>query len=115
MKKKLMLLALSIVMSTGLLTACAMDDDNQMNNQPEDVNYDPMRYGDNQNRMNYDRMDDRMDNGRMDENRMNENRGPDMGADPRDVREPGERDTPFNMDEEEPDVDEEPSEERRDQ
>ncbi|MFZ0475296.1 MAG: hypothetical protein WAM18_07495, partial [Halobacillus sp.] len=96
MKKKLMLLALSIVMSTGLLTACAMDDDNQMNNQPEDVNYDPMRYGDNENRMNYDRMDDRIDNGRMNEDRMNENRtnenrGPDMGADPRDVREPGER------------------------
>lgn len=41
------------------------------------------------------------------------NWGPNVDTDPRDIHKPGEPDTPFNMDEEEPDLDEEPSEERR--
>jgi len=43
----------------------------------------------------------------------NRGRGPDIDTDPRDVRRQGEPDMPLNMDEEEPDLDEEPSEERR--
>ncbi len=62
-----------------------------MNEQPEDVNYEPTRYNDG-------------------ENDLDNNRGAD--TDPRDVRDHNEPDTPNNMDEEEPNPDEEPSEER---
>ncbi|QFT89045.1 hypothetical protein FIU87_10340 [Bacillus sp. THAF10] len=91
MKKSMLLLA-SVLFSLSVLTACNMGT-NDADNGPEDVNYRPVRY---------DRDLDR-----------DMNRGLDIDTDPRDVKQPGERDTPFNMDEEEPDLDEEPSEERR--
>ncbi|WP_037986422.1 hypothetical protein [Thalassobacillus devorans] len=100
MKKKWMLLMMSFALSTGILAGCNVDD-NEMNDQPEDIDYDPVRYDNQDNDMNND-----LDNDR---------RGPDMDTDPRDVKEPGEPDSPNNMDEEEPDPDEEPSEERRGQ
>ncbi|UOQ46958.1 hypothetical protein MUN88_12750 [Gracilibacillus caseinilyticus] len=90
--KKIITLLSSIAISIGVLSACAMNNDNQMNEQPEDVNYEPTKY---------------------DENNNINNRGQDMDTDPRNIREPNETDTPNNMDEEEPDLDEEPSEERR--
>lgn len=93
MKAKLTSQILSIIMIVGILTACGGNNDQQMNNQPEDVNYDPMRYGNNEGEMGRDYMDDRLD----DDNRTNENRGPDMGADPRDGQ-----DMRNNMDEEVP-------------
>ncbi|MGP4040229.1 hypothetical protein ACTWP4_10140 [Gracilibacillus sp. D59] len=92
--KRIITLILSIAISLGVLSACAMDNDNQMNEQPENINYEPTNNGN---------------------NNMNNNRGPDIDTDPRDVKEPNEGDTPNNMDEEEPDPDEEPSEERRGQ
>ncbi|SEA24872.1 hypothetical protein SAMN05421743_103295 [Thalassobacillus cyri] len=105
MKKKWMLLMMSFAISTGILTACNVDD-NEMNEQPEDIDYDPVRY---------DNGDNDMRDNDMRNNDMNNNQGPDMDTDPRDVRDPDEGDTPNNMDEEEPDPDEEPSEERRGQ
>lgn len=84
MRKKAIVLTMVAALSTGSLAACNTDQED-MNQQPEDVNYDPVRYDNN--------MDDNMDR--------------------RDIRQPGERDTPNNMDEEEPDLDEEPSEQRR--
>jgi hypothetical protein len=73
------------------ITGCNMGDNNNL--EPEDVDYTPVRY----------------DGG----NDMNELDG-DLDFDmQRDNRAPGEMDTPFNMDEEEPDLDEEPSEQRR--
>ncbi|MCA0987570.1 hypothetical protein [Guptibacillus algicola] len=86
MKKKAIVLTMVAALSTGSLAACNTDQDD-MNQQPEDVNYDPVRY----------------DN----------NRDNDMDMNRRDIRQPNERDTPNNMDEEEPDLDEEPSEQRR--
>ncbi|MBH0231725.1 hypothetical protein LCL89_12990 [Halobacillus yeomjeoni] len=91
MKKKLIILSLSLILSTSALTACGVDN-NELNDRPEDVNYQPTRYD--QGDMNYDNRDRDMDRERR-------------------VRQPGERDTPYNMDEEEPDLDEEPSEQRR--
>ncbi|WP_270181399.1 hypothetical protein [Alkalihalobacillus sp. CinArs1] len=84
MKKKALVLTMVAALSTGSLAACTPEQDD-MNQQPEDVNYDPVRYDNNR--------DDDMDR--------------------RHIRQPGERDTPNNMDEEEPDLDEEPSEQRR--
>ncbi|MFG6115412.1 hypothetical protein ACGTN9_09490 [Halobacillus sp. MO56] len=110
MKKKWIILTMSFAISTGVLTGCNMDD-NEMNEQPEDIDYNPVRYDNRDNDM---RDNDMRDNDLRD-NDMNNNQGPDMDTDPRDVREPGEPDTPNNMDEEEPDPDEEPSEERRGQ
>jgi predicted small lipoprotein YifL len=81
------------LMVVGSLTGCGFNNDDNIG--PDDVNYTPVRY-DNDNEL-FD----------------NDLRGPDLDTDPRDVRQPNERDTPFNMDEEEPDLDEEPSEERR--
>ncbi|KHE71498.1 hypothetical protein [Halobacillus sp. BBL2006] len=97
MKKKLLILTMSLLFSTGMLAACNVDN-NEMNEPPQDVNYDPMRYDDNNNDADY-RRDRDMDRG--------------MDRDRDHIRQPGERDTPYNMDEEEPDLDEEPSEQRR--
>ncbi|MBA2176268.1 hypothetical protein H0266_15325 [Halobacillus locisalis] len=98
MKSKWTAISASAVLLSGLLVGCG---GNEMNDQPEDVTYEPTRYDNNN--MNYD------DGGR----------GMDNDRDPRDrnrdIRQPGEPDTPYNMDEEEPDLDEEPSEERRGQ
>ena len=44
MKKKIIIGALSAVMSLGVLTACNTDQNNV--NDPEDVNYRPVRYHD---------------------------------------------------------------------
>ncbi|WP_377889982.1 hypothetical protein [Alkalihalobacillus sp. R86527] len=85
MKKKAIVLTMVAALSTGSLAACNTDQKDDMNQQPEDVNYDPVRYDNNR--------DDEMDR--------------------RHIRQPNERDTPNNMDEEEPDLDEEPSEQRR--
>lgn len=94
MKNKLLTLALAAVLSSGLLVGCAGNQN--MNERPEDVTYEPTRYDNND--MNYD-------------NNMYDNQ---RGMDKRKhIRQSGERDTPYNMDEEEPDLDEEPSEERR--
>jgi hypothetical protein len=92
MKQKLMLLIITSLLSLSVLSACNVD--NNEVNDPEDVNFEPVRN---------DR-DNNLDNG---------NRGADLDTDPRDVRDRDEADTPLNMDEEEPDVDEEQSEERR--
>ncbi len=90
-----MLLTMSLALSASMLGACAGNGNgNEMNEQPEDVNYEPTRYN-----------DENID--------MNNDRGPDLDTDPRDIKGPNEPDTPRNMDEEEPDLDEEPSEERR--
>ncbi|SFL41100.1 hypothetical protein SAMN04487943_101415 [Gracilibacillus orientalis] len=89
--KRIITLIISVAISIGALTACATGDDNNMNEQPEDVNYEPTQFNDGD----------------------NNNRGPDIDTDPRDRKQPNEADTPNNMDEEEPDPDEEPSEERR--
>ncbi|ARI77987.1 hypothetical protein [Halobacillus mangrovi] len=107
MKKKLLILTMSLLVSTGMLAACNVDN-NEMNEDPEDVNYDPVRYNDGDNDLDQRRnpnMDRDMD---MDMDRNGDN-------DRDHIRQPGERDTPYNMDEEEPDLDEEPSEERRGQ
>jgi hypothetical protein len=77
------------------LTGCNLDNNNN-NIEPADVNYNPVR-----------------NTPANDLNDNNLNRGTDIDLDPRDVREPREIDTPYNMDEDEPDLDEEPSEERR--
>lgn len=69
------------------VTACTADNDNNLR-PDDDVNYRPVRYNQNNNDI-------------------------DLDTNPRDIKQPGEMDTPFNMDEEEPDLDEEPSEESR--
>ncbi|RBW68489.1 hypothetical protein [Bacillus taeanensis] len=93
MKQKVMFLIMSALLSLSMLSACNLDNNNEIND-PEDVNYEPVRY---------DRTNDREI----------DTRGADLDTDPRNVRDRQEPDTPFNMDEEEPDLDEEPSEERR--
>lgn len=92
MKQKLMFLLMSALFSVSALSACNVDNNEMLD--PEEVRYEPVRYD-----RNLDRDFD--------------TRGPDIDTDPRDVRDRREPDTPFNMDEEEPDLDEEPSEERR--
>ena len=69
------------------VTACTADNDNNLG-PDDDVNYRPVRYNQNNNDI-------------------------DLDTNPRDVKQPGEMDTPFYTDEEEPDLDEEPSEESR--
>ncbi|RWZ58030.1 hypothetical protein EQV77_09590 [Halobacillus fulvus] len=93
MKTKMSALLMTGLLMSAFLMGC-MADDRNINEQPEDIGYfEPTRY----------------------DNNMDEDRRGHIDTDPRDVREPGEPDTPFNMDEEEPDPDEEPSEERRGQ
>ncbi|QGQ46117.1 hypothetical protein [Metabacillus sediminilitoris] len=94
-------------------------------NEPENVDFRPVRFdhdeyiNDNNDFLNNDRTDDidlnptDVRNERDNELDLNNNYGPDLDLNPRDVREKGDLDTPFNMDEEEPDLDKEPSEERR--
>lgn len=84
---------MSLALSASMLAACT-GNGNEMDEQPEDVNYEPTRY-------NGENID------------MYNNRGRDIDTDPRDIKESNEPDTPYNMDEEEPGLDEEPSEERR--
>ncbi|OZM56023.1 hypothetical protein CIB95_14370 [Lottiidibacillus patelloidae] len=72
------------------LVGCNMGDDDI---GPDDDHITPVRYNNDDNLMDNDLMDDDYQ---------------------RDIRQPGEMDTPFNMDEEEPDLDEEPSEQRED-
>jgi hypothetical protein len=94
MKKKMIVMTMFVALLSGVLSACNVDNnDKELNEQPEDVNYEPTRYNDEINQDN--------------------NRGRDIDTDPRNVREPNDMDTPRNMDEEEPDLDEEPSEEKR--
>jgi hypothetical protein len=78
------------------LTGCGFGNDDNIG--PDDDNITPVRYSPDNNLMDNDLMDD----------------GYDRDYYQRDMKEPGEMDTPFNMDEEEPDLDEEPSEQRRD-
>ena len=85
MKSKWTAISATAVLMSGLLVGCG---GNEMNEQPEDVTYEPTRYDNNN--MNYD------DGGR----------GMDNDRDPRDR---DEMDSRFDMDEKEP------SEERRDQ
>ncbi|MFC7063490.1 hypothetical protein [Halobacillus seohaensis] len=81
MKKKLIILLMSVAFSTSLLSACNADN-NEMNEQPEDVNYDPTRYKDEDNRL---------------------EEGP--PTDPRDAKYMNEPDTSSNMNEKELDPD----------
>lgn len=123
MKYKWQLSILSGLLSVSFLSACNLGN-NEMN-EPDEVDFRPVRYdrdnniNDNNDFLDNDRTDERdidptdVRNDRDNELDLNNNRGPDLDLDPRDVREKGEPDTPFNMDEEEPDLDEEPSEERR--
>jgi hypothetical protein len=76
------------------LTGCNFGTDDNIG--PDNDNITPVRYTPDNELMDNDLMDD------------------DYNRDPRDLRQPGEMDTPLNMDEEEPDLDEEPSEQRRD-
>jgi hypothetical protein len=92
-KKWLYSIVFGLVVSLSI-TGCNTDTNDNI--EPDDVNYSPVRYNPDN-----DLMDNDFD------------RGLDMDTDPRDIRQPGEPDTPFNMDEEEPDLDEEPSEEQR--
>lgn len=98
--KKIIGAALLVMMTAG---GCGM---NGNEDGPEDINYEPARY-------------ERTDMNELpEEQRFRNNREhqdiDEMRRDyERDVRRSGERDTPFNMDEEEPDLDEEPSEQRR--
>ncbi|MGM0876670.1 MAG: hypothetical protein ACQEWV_18395 [Bacillota bacterium] len=122
MTYKWQLSILSALLSVSFLSACNLG--NNEINEPEEVDYRPVRY-DRENNLNNDN-NDFLDNNRTNDrdldptemlDRDNEldfnNRGPDLDLDPRDVRKQGEPDTPLNMDEEEPDLDEELSEERR--
>jgi hypothetical protein len=77
------------------LTGCNTDTDDNIG--PDDVNYSPVRY----------------DNNDMMDNDYDLDRGLDLDSDGADMDDNNEMDTPFNMDEEEPDLDEEPSEQRR--
>jgi len=90
MSKKWLFTTITALLLLVNVTGCTADNDNNLE-QDDDVNYRPVRYNQN-------------------------NDDVDLDTNPRDVRDvkqPGEMDTPFNMDEEEPDPDEEPSEERR--
>ncbi|PWU69230.1 hypothetical protein [Gracilibacillus dipsosauri] len=91
--KRIITIMFSAMILTSVLTGCNVDNDNEINEQPEDVNYEPTRNNEGDN--------------------LNNNRGPNIDTEPRNVREPNEPDIPNNMDEEEPDLDEEPSEEKR--
>ncbi|WP_082235293.1 hypothetical protein [Halobacillus massiliensis] len=46
MKKKWTMITLSLALSTGVLAACNLDN-NDRNEGPADVNYNPTRYNDN--------------------------------------------------------------------
>lgn len=94
MSKKWLYTAITTLLLLVNVTGCTADNDNNLDTD-DDVNYRPVRYN-----QNNDLNDDDVD---LDTN----------PRDVRDVKQPGEMDTPFNMDEEEPDLDEEPSEERR--
>ncbi|WP_226580125.1 hypothetical protein [Halobacillus litoralis] len=96
---------LTLVLFSLVLTACAMNDDN---NQPDDINYEPARYEQDNDREMNDLMRERNRDYReyQDINELER----DMK---RDVKKDNEPDTPYNMDEEEPDLDEEPSEQLR--
>ncbi|MCM3603482.1 hypothetical protein M3175_22575 [Robertmurraya korlensis] len=90
MNRKLLYTFITALLLLVNITACTANNDNNLE-PDDDVNYRPVRYNQN-------------------------NDDVDLDTNPRDVRDvkqPGEMDTPFNMDEEEPDPDEEPSEERR--
>ncbi|MCA0972067.1 hypothetical protein LCM20_15780 [Halobacillus litoralis] len=67
---KIRLLGTTAVLMSGLLVGCAGND---MNNQPEDVNYQPTRYNEN---MNYDNQRDMYMN---DENDPNQRDQPRIG------------------------------------
>ncbi|RBW68323.1 hypothetical protein [Bacillus taeanensis] len=117
MNRKLMFLIVSALLSLSVLSACNLDNNNDMVD-PEDVNYEPVRYDRNNDRGIDDMRGNYLDNEGTDLNNRNndlDNGGLDLDTDPRNVRDREEVDTPFNMDEEEPDLDEEPSEERRGQ
>jgi hypothetical protein len=90
MSKKWLYTIITALLLLVNVTGCTADNDNNLE-PDDDVNYRPVRYNQN-------------------------NDDVDLDTNPRDVidvKQPGEMDTPFNMDEEEPDLDEEPSEERR--
>jgi hypothetical protein len=110
-----------VVTSIGLLAACGVNDADNNMVEPEGVNYSPVNYGaDRYNGMDrgnvgndyftptrdYDPLDVRND--------LDLDNGMDFDTGNRNFRQSGEMDTPFNMDEEEPDLDEEPSEQLRD-
>lgn len=124
MTYKWQLSILSALLSVSFLSACNLGN-NEMN-EPNDVDFRPVRYDrdnnindDNNDFLDNDRTNDRdldptdVRFDRDNELDLNNNRGPDLDLDPRNERKQGEPDTPFNMDAEEPDLDEEPSEERR--
>ncbi|WP_371809589.1 hypothetical protein [Halobacillus sp. Marseille-Q1614] len=98
MKKKLIILTMSLAISTGVLTACNLDN-NEIDEGPADVNYNPTRYDNN----NYPNGLDERDRPYMDEQE------PDPTEEPSEQRRENQR-----MDEQEPDLTEEPSEQRRD-
>ncbi|WP_026581431.1 hypothetical protein [Bacillus sp. J33] len=115
MKHKWYISILSVLLSVSFLSACNLGN-NEMNEQ-DGVGTRPVRYDrDNNNGVldnnrDLDPTDVRFD--RDNDLDINNNEGADLDTDPRNIRRQGEPDTPFNMDEEEPDLDEEPSEERR--
>ncbi|RBW68295.1 hypothetical protein [Bacillus taeanensis] len=92
MKQKLIILIIAILFSLTVLSACNVNHNNMI--EPEDVNVELVRY---------DRNNDRD----------MEMRGNDLDTDPRNVGDEEDLDTLFNLDEEEPDLYEEPSEKRR--
>jgi hypothetical protein len=123
MKRKFILIIGSMLLSLSVLAACNVDNSDMVD--PQDVNFEPVRYDRNNDRE-MDMRNNDLNDGGTDLNNGNnfDNRGNyldnrdtnlDLNTDPESVRDQNERDTPFNMDEEEPDLDEEPSEERRGQ
>ncbi|MFC7061690.1 hypothetical protein [Halobacillus seohaensis] len=93
MKVKFLIMMMAIAMCSTILTGCNLDGDND-EQQQENINYEPTRYND--------------DNRERPGNDVNENFRERDGFEDRQRQ-----DGPFDMDEEEPDLDEEPSEERR--
>lgn len=130
MKNKWAVIIMSALLSLSFISGCNLGDDDvepldvdngrfyDMNDDLEPLDNDRFRGNMNRNeRLDNDRfirpnMDN--DNGLIDRDRNLDNGIRDFDLDTDNIRRPGEMDTPFNMDEEEPDLDEEPSEERRD-
>ncbi|MFD1739815.1 hypothetical protein ACFSCX_25450 [Bacillus salitolerans] len=102
-----------VVTSIGLLGACGANDNN-LTDRDNGTNFSPVRYDDERNDtrgvLDDNQNGDFFGNDRNDfaPNRIDDNFDLDTGN--RNVRQPGEPDTLFNMDREEPDPDEEPRE-----
>lgn len=124
MKKRWSACLLTAFVSVSLLSACNLGNDDRI--EPYQNNNGPVRFDDVHrdningfdNGFNRNGLRDRNDDMEMfdvgNDRRNLNNRAPNWDLGANEVRNRNEVDTPFNMDEEEPDLDEEPSEEFRD-